>query len=44
MTQPLPAADSARRARTRRLALLFTLAASGVYAGFIVLQVLRAKG
>jgi hypothetical protein len=37
-------ADDARRSRTRRLTLLLALAATGVYAGFIVLQVLRAKG
>jgi hypothetical protein len=37
-------ADSARRSRTRRLALLLALAATGVYAGFIALQVLRARG
>jgi hypothetical protein len=42
---PLPdQADGARRSRTRRLALLLALAATGVYAGFIALQVLRASG
>jgi hypothetical protein len=38
------AGDDARRARTRRLTLLLALAATGVYVGFIVLQVLRARG
>ena len=38
------AGDHARRARTRRLTLLLALAATGVYVGFIVLQVMRAKG
>lgn len=37
-------ADDARRTRTRRLTLLLALAAAGVYVGFIVLQVMRAKG
>lgn len=41
MTESLPDADSARRARTRRLTLLLALAAAGVYFGFIALQVLR---
>jgi hypothetical protein len=36
--------DDGRRARGRRLTLLLVLAAAGVYVGFIVLQVLRAKG
>jgi hypothetical protein len=33
-----------RRARIRRLTLLLALAAMGVYVGFIVLQVMRARG
>ena len=37
-------AGHARRGRTRRLALLLALAATGVYAAFIVLHVLRAQG
>ncbi|HUO95719.1 MAG TPA: hypothetical protein VMT92_05760 [Steroidobacteraceae bacterium] len=40
----VPRAGDARRARTRRLTLLLALAAAGVYVGFIVLQVLRARG
>jgi hypothetical protein len=45
VTSPLhDQADSARRSRTRRLALLLALAVTGVYAGFIALQVLRARG
>ena len=36
--------DAARRSRARRLTLLLALAAAGVYVGFIVLQVLRARG
>jgi hypothetical protein len=37
-------ADGLRRSRTRRLTLLLALAASAVYAAFIVLHVLRARG
>jgi hypothetical protein len=36
------AAADARRARTRRLALLLALAAAAVYLGFIALQIVRA--
>ncbi len=36
--------ELARRSRTRRLTLLLALAATGVYAAFIVLHVLRAPG
>ena len=45
MTAPHPhRSGDARRARTRRLTLLLALAATGVYVGFIVVQVMRAKG
>ena len=37
-------ADDARRSRARRLTLLLVLAAAGVYVGFIVLAVMRARG
>lgn len=37
-------AEDARRARTRRLAVLLALAAAAVYVGFIALQIARAKG
>ena len=36
--------DDARRRRARLLTLLLALASAGVYVGFIVLQVMRAKG
>jgi hypothetical protein len=39
-----PSTDIARRGRARRLTLLLALAAAGVYVGFIVLQVMRARG
>jgi len=45
VTESVPdAADAARRGRTRRLALLLVLAATGVYVAFIVVQVMRARG
>ena len=34
----------ARRARTRRLAILLALLAAAVYLGFIGMQVLRGRG
>ena len=37
-------AEHARRSRTRRLTLWLALAATGVYAAFIVLHVLRSQG
>jgi hypothetical protein len=39
-----PAADEARRSRTRRLTLLLFGAAAAVYTAFIVVQYLRARG
>ena len=41
---PLNGPDEARRARTRRLTLLLALLATSVYVGFILLQVMRARG
>ncbi|MBS0376206.1 MAG: hypothetical protein JSR73_16615 [Proteobacteria bacterium] len=45
MTQATDAAaDEARRSRTRRLTLLLFGVAAAVYAAFIVVQYLRARG
>ena len=44
MRAPLHPGDPARRARTRRLTLLLALLATSVYVGFILLQVMRARG